>query len=158
MKRTSWKVYAFWIILAEAVGAFAAFLTRAGTDLYNASAVKPPLSPPPVVFPVVWAVLYLLMGIGAARVALAPESDRRGTALKVFLLQLTFNFCWSLIFFNLRAYAVSLAWIAILFALVLWMIAAFRRVDRVAGSLQIPYALWVAFAAYLFAGVYFLNR
>lgn len=67
MKKSNWKVYAFWIVLAEAVGALSGWLTRKGVKIYNATVEQPPLSPPSIVFPIVWGILFALMGIGAAR-------------------------------------------------------------------------------------------
>ena len=156
--RHNWKTYALWIVLAEAVGALAGFLTREGTKLYASSVAKPPLSPPALVFPVVWAVLYALMGIGAARVFLSPASALRSRGLRLFLLQLAFNFVWSILFFNFEAFGLSFVWLVILWALILMMTVTFGRIDRPAALLQIPYLLWVAFAGYLNLGVWLLNR
>lgn len=156
--RQHWKTYAFWIVLAQAVGGLSGWLTREGTKVYQSSVAQPPLSPPPLVFPIVWGILFALMGIGAARVYLAPPSGRRTRALAVFLLQLLFNFFWSIIFFNLQAFGFALLWLIALWGLILWMIFAFARVDQAAAVMQVPYLLWVTFAAYLNAGVWVLNR
>ena len=157
MKQT-WKTYLFWLALAEGVGALSGFLSRRGTELYQTTIVQPPLSPPPLVFPIVWTILFALLGIGAARIFLAPANGSRTRALLLFLLQLFFNFCWSPIFFNLQAFGFALLWLAALWGLILWMILTFAKVDRPAALLQIPYLLWVTFAAYLNAGVWLLNR
>ena len=148
----------FWILLAEAVGALSGWLTREGTQIYAQTIVKPPLSPPGWVFPVVWAILYALMGIGAAKVYQAPASKTRSMGLNLFITQLVVNFFWSPIFFNLQAFGFSLLWLLLLWGLVLWMILAFRKVDPLAAKLQIPYLLWLTFAAYLNFGVWYLNR
>jgi len=157
MKNKSWKTYALWIGLSEAVGALSGWLTREGTKHYAAAVTKPPLSPPPAVFPVVWAMLYALMGIGAARVYMAGGSAFRTRGLRLFGLQLAFNFCWSLLFFNAEAYGLAFVWLAALLALIVMMTLAFNKADRLAGRLQIPYVLWAAFAGYLNAGVWLLN-
>lgn len=156
--RQTWKTYAFWILLSEAVGALSGWLTREGTKAYQTTIAQPPFSPPPLVFPIAWSILFALMGIGAARVWLAPPSRQRTRALAVFLLQLLFNFFWSIIFFNFQAFGFALLWLVALWGLILWMIFAFARVDQIAAALQIPYLLWVIFAAYLNAGVWGLNR
>ncbi|MBR0282637.1 MAG: tryptophan-rich sensory protein [Oscillibacter sp.] len=158
MKDEKWKTYLGWILFTEAVGGLSGWLTRDGTKYFNEFVRKPPLSPPGIVFPVVWAVLYLLMGIGAARVYLSPVSRARSRSLYLYLVQLAFNFCWSLIFFNFRAYGFALLWLAALWLLILGMVTAFGEVDSLASRLQIPYLLWVSFAAYLNAGVWILNR
>lgn len=158
MKRSAWKPYAFWILFTEAVGALSGWLTREGTALYQQEAIKPPLSPPGAVFPIVWSILFLLMGIGAARVWRSPRSGRRSLAIGIYLLQLAFNFFWSILFFNLQAYLFAFLWLVILWGLILWMILTFRQVDPPAGYLQIPYLLWVSFAAYLNLATWLLNR
>ncbi len=147
-----------WIVLTEAVGTLAGFLTRDGMELYKTQVVKPPLSPPAIVFPIVWGILYALMGIGIARVWLSARSEERADAIQVYLLQLAINFTWSIFFFNLRSYGGALTVLLILLGLIFWMIFRFRRVDRPAARLQIPYVIWVCFAAYLNAGVWLLNR
>lgn len=154
---SQWKTYLFWIALAVGTGLLAGFLTRENTALYSQLMIKPPVSPPAWVFPVVWTLLYALMGIGAARVSLTPESRDRSRALNIFVAQLIVNFFWSLIFFNAGAYGFALIWLLLLWVLILWMIFAFRKVDRGAALLQIPYLLWVTLAAYLNYGVWKLN-
>lgn len=147
-----------WLGLTEAVGALSGWLTRDGMELYKSQVIKPALSPPPIVFPIVWGILYGLMGIGMARVALSARSEERTDAMQVYLLQLAVNFVWSIFFFNLQSYGGALIVLLILLALIIWMISRFHRVDSPAALLQIPYVLWVSFAAYLNAGVWVLNR
>ena len=158
MKRTNWKTYAFWIGLAEAVGLLSSLLSRNATASFGASALQSPLSPPAIVFPIVWTILYALMGIGAAKISLTPSSPQRSQSLNLFVTQLIVNFFWSLIFFNAGAYGFALLWLIMLCILVLWMILTFRKVDPLAAWLQVPYLLWLTFAAYLNYGVWMLNR
>lgn len=157
MKR-NWKPYVFFILLAEVVGALSGWLTRNAMMLYNTTVVQPPLSPPGWIFPVVWSILYALMGIGAARVYLSAPSSSRSLGLNLFIVQLAVNFFWSPIFFNQQAYGFAFFWLLLLWGLVLWMILTFRKVDPRAAKLQIPYLLWLTFAAYLNLGVWYLNR
>ena len=156
MKR-NWKTYLFWIALAEGVGALSGWLSREGASWYQEFAAKPPLSPTGWVFPVVWGILFALMGIGAARVSLTPPSPERSAGLNLWTAQLVVNFFWSLIFFNLRSYGFDLVWLGLLWVLILWMIFAFRKTDKPAAWIQIPYLLWVTFAAYLNWGVWVMN-
>lgn len=156
MHKKVWT-YASWIALTEAVGALAGWLTREGTQLYRSAITKPPLSPPAIVFPIVWAILYALMGIGAARVYLSAPSENRSSSLQLYFIQLAVNFFWSIIFFNWQSFGGALLWLIALWVLVLWMILSFRKVDPIAAKLQIPYLLWVTFAGYLNAGVWLLN-
>lgn len=99
-----------------------------------------------------------MMGIGAVRVYLSPESPERNKSLNVYIAQLVVNFFWSLIFFNAQAYLLAFIGLVILWVLVLWMILLFRKADPLAAKLQIPYLLWLSFAAYLNLGVWYLNR
>lgn len=157
MKKTTWKPYVLWILLAEAVGALSGWLTREGTQLFSETVAKPPLTPPSLVFPIVWGILYALMGIGAARISLTEPSEDRSRGLNLFVAQLIVNFFWSLIFFNAQAYGFAFFWLLLLWGLVLWMTLTFRKVDTIAAWLQVPYLLWLTFAAYLNIGVWRLN-
>ena len=157
MKRETWKIYAVWIGLSEAVGALSGYLSRSGMKLYSETVIQPPLSPPMWVFPLVWTILYALMGISAARVRLAEPIPQRSSGVNLFVAQLVVNFFWSLIFFNAQAFGFALIWLLILWVLVLWMILEFRKVEPVAGWLQLPYLLWLIFAAWLNYGVWKLN-
>lgn len=157
MKGT-WKPYLLWILLAEAAGALSGWLARDGMQLYAQTIAKPPLSPPGWLFPVVWTLLYALMGIGAARIFQAPASKARSLGLNLFVTQLAVNFLWSPIFFNLQAFGLAFFWLLLLWVLVSWMILTFRNVDPPAAKLQIPYLLWLTFAAYLNFGVWYLNQ
>ncbi len=157
MKKTGWKPYLFWILGTEAVGALSGFLSRTGMEHFNTAVAKPPLTPPPLLFPIAWGILYALMGISAARIWQAEPSRQRSSGLNLYVAQLIFNFFWSLIFFNAQAYGLALAWLAVLWVLVLGMILVFRKTDPLAALLQIPYLLWLTFAAYLNYGVWRLN-
>ena len=119
---------------------------------------QPKLSPPPALFPIVWTVLYLLMGISSYLVCSAPvPQPARKQTLLPYALQLFFNFVWPLLFFRQQAVLPAFFWLVILWALVLWMILAFRKVNRTAAWLQVPYLLWLTFAGYLNLAVWLLN-
>ena len=156
MKR-SWKIYLYWILGTEAVGALAALLTQDAARQYAQMPVKPPLSPPGWLFPVVWTLLYALMGVSAARVWLSPPSAERRNGLRLYLAQLGVNFLWSILFFNLRAYGFAFCWLVLLWALIVRMLLSFREVDTLSARLQIPYLLWVLFAGYLNYGVWMIH-
>lgn len=153
-----WKTYTFWIILAEATGLLAGWLTRKGTEIYSQTIEKPYLTPPAIVFPIVWTVLYALMGVSAARIALRPEAEKQPVSISLFVTQLVVNFFWSLFFFNQQAFGFSFFWLLLLWLLIIAMILSFRQVDPLAAWLQIPYLVWVTFAGYLNLGVWLLNR
>ena len=158
VKKIPWKTYGLWILFTEAVGGLSGWLTREGTKLYEETIVQPPLSPPGIVFPIVWGILCALMGISGARIYLSPASGERSRGLRLFLVQLAFNFFWSFLFFQFQRFGLAFLWLMVLWGLILWMILTFRKVDPLAAWLQVPYLLWVTFAAYLNLGVWWLNR
>ncbi|MBR3362328.1 MAG: tryptophan-rich sensory protein [Bacilli bacterium] len=112
---------------------------------------QPPLAPPGIAFPIVWTILYILMGISAYMV-----SENNGN-LFTYYVQLVFNGLWSIIFFVFKFRLLAFIWIIILIILVIKMIREFLKVSKTAGYLQIPYLIWLLFAAYLNFGVYILN-
>lgn len=155
--KSGWKVYGISILLAVGGGGLSGWLTRDGAQLYAQTILRPPFSPPGVVFPVAWSILYLLMGISAARIYGKPDSEMRLYALKTYGWQLLFNWMWSIWFFSFQWYGFAFLWLLMLLVQVAWMIAAFRVLDRRAAWLQIPYLGWLFFAAYLNLGVLVLN-
>ena len=157
MKIKKWLPYIISAGIALAVGALSGFLTMNGTEIYGVTALKPPLSPPAWLFPVAWTILYTLMGISAAQIWLLPESAERSRGLNLYVAQLIINFFWSLIFFNARAYGFAVIWLILLWVLVFKMILQFRKIDPLAAKLQIPYLIWLTFAAYLNIAVWILN-
>ena len=140
-----------------AAGGLAAFITRDGMKVFE-TLNKPPLSPPGCLFPVVWTILYILMGVASYLVAVSDEPRRiTDRALWVYGLQLVFNFFWPLFFFSLGMYLFSFFWLVILWMLILLTAVRFYRVDPTAGYLMIPYLIWVGFAGYLNLGVSLMN-
>ena len=120
--------------------------------------VKPPLSPPSIVFPIVWTILFILMGISAYFVYIARvDQTKKRTALATWAVQLFLNFTWSILFFNLHLYLLSFIWIILLWIAILAMIIQFYKISPIAAYLQIPYLVWVTFAAYLNFGIFMLN-
>ena len=141
-----------------AVGAAAALLTGGGMG-DAAPLKKPPFSPPGWVFPAAWTVLYLLMGLASWRVAVsgAGEAEKQ-SALSLYFVQLAANFLWPLVYFGLERRFLALICLVVLLVLVLLTRRCFRRIDRPAGRLLVPYVLWLCFAAYLNLGTVILNR
>ena len=144
------------LVISLGVGGLSALLTRNSMDIYK-TLRQPPLSPPGWVFPVVWTILFVLMGIAAWMVWREGAPERKD-ALCLYGLQLVFNFFWTIIFFNARRFGLALIWIVVLWCLILATIWEFRQVRPGAQKLLIPYLLWVSFAVYLNAGVWWLNR
>lgn len=155
--KQNWKKRLPWIGLALGTGILGALLCRQGIASYSENVLKPPLTPPALIFPVVWTVLYILMGWSAGDIADCSRGRQRSLGLNLFAAQLTVNFFWSLLFFNAEAYGFSLAWLLLLWMLILGMMLIFYRLKPLAAWLQVPYLLWVSFAGYLNWGVWQLN-
>jgi len=145
------------LFIPLAVGGLSALLTMDSMETFS-SLNQPPLSPPGWLFPVVWTILYTLMGIAAYLVYTSNKPKKQiNTALIVYGIQLFFNFFWSIIFFNRADYLFAFVWLVILWALILANIILFYRISKPAGILLIPYLLWVTFAGYLNFAIYLLN-
>lgn len=149
------KALLFDLLLPLGVGGLAALLTGGAMEEYG-SLHQPPLSPPGWVFPVVWTVLYLLMGLAAHLVRFSGD-PRRGGFLWLYGLQLALNFGWTVIFFLFQGYLFALVWLGVLWCAVLCTMVGFFQVRPAAGWLLVPYLMWVGFAGYLNAGVWLLN-
>ena len=110
---------------------------------------KPPLAPPGWVFPVVWTILYVLMGIAAYRIWINPNGEERRNALLFYGIQLVVNVLWPIIFFEWQAYWLAFFWLLLLWYLVFVTWQKFRALDKRAGVLLVPYLAWLTFAGYL---------
>lgn len=138
------------------VGLIASLFTVGQRDVYEALQ-RPALAPPGWVFPVVWTILYLLMGISAYRVWVSSSPERK-KALRAYAVQLFFNALWPVIFFRFEAYFAAFLWLLGLLVAVVVMLRRFARVGPLAARLQIPYLLWLLFAGYLNLAVWLFNR
>lgn len=150
-----WKPLMISVGIALGAGALSALITGGGMEIYQTLRL-PPLAPPGIVFPIVWTILYVFMGVSAYLVYQTPSENRK-SALGVYALQLLVNILWSPIFFGLQAYRPAFFWLALLWVLVLVMITKFHAVDPAAAWLQVPYLLWVTFAGYLNFSIWVLN-
>lgn len=152
--KIQWKYFITCLAIPLAVGSVSALLTRNTMRSFE-SIYKSVLTPPGWVFPIVWTILYILMGIASYLVFISEESNM--TALTVYLIQLGFNFFWSIIFFNFHFYFFAFIWLIILWFLILNTIILFYEIDKTAGFLLVPYLLWVTFAGYLNFFIYLTN-
>lgn len=157
MKKINWISLLTSIFIAELVGALSALLSGNSGELYS-SFKSPPLSPPGWIFPVVWAILYALMGIAAY---LVYESDanpaKKQEALKFYAAQLAVNFLWSIVFFRFQAFWAAVIVILTLVLLVILTMIKFWPIQKAAVWFLVPYLLWILFATYLAIGVAVLN-
>lgn len=145
------------IVIPLLVGGLSTIITSGKMKDFEAL-TQPPLSPPGILFPIVWTILYTLMGIA---LFLAIESgasrDEIMSAVTFFAIQLAVNFFWPIFFFGLSAFLFAFFWLVLLWVLVIITTVKFYRLDKRAGALLIPYILWLTFAGYLNFGVYVLN-
>lgn len=148
------KTYFKAILIPILVGGIVGFFISGSID-YN-SLEKPFLSPPSITFPIVWTILYILMGISYA--ILESNSLVNSKINSIYYLQLFFNALWPIAFFLLKWRLFAFIWIIILAVLIIIMIARFYEKQKTAAWLQVPYLLWALFATYLNFGVYLLNR
>ncbi|MBQ2691346.1 MAG: tryptophan-rich sensory protein [Clostridia bacterium] len=156
MKNRNIGYYILFILIPVSVGGIGGFFTQLSMDRFNALE-KPFFQPPEIVFPIVWTVLYVLMGIGMARVWLSGSPIRRD-AFNFYALQITANFIWTLLFFVMEMRLSAFLWLLLLIILVGIMTRLFWRADSLAGKLQLPYLAWSVFAAVLNLAVWYLNR
>ena len=154
---TKIRPYVGFSALALLVGGLSSVITQGEMEAFSALR-QPPLSPPGWVFPVAWTILYLLMGIGMAIVWRKSDGERRRRAVTIWGVQLAANFLWPLLFFLWQQRLLSLVWLAVLLILVANMTSEFEKTSVTAARMQIPYLLWLLFAAYLNLGVWILNR
>ena len=152
----NWKPLLIALAIPLGVGGLAALLSGGMSDYRSLE--QPPLSPPGWVFPVVWTLLYLLMGYASYRVytaGMSPALTKK--ALRLYAAQLVLNFLWPIVFFGFEWYLAAFVLLVALWVLILLTMRLFTTIDETAGDLLIPYLLWVTFAGYLNLGVYLLN-
>lgn len=149
--------FLFCLALPLAVGLAASWVSG-GSELYD-KLILPLLSPPGWVFPVMWTILYLLMGY-ASYLVLTSGIDKAVVypALGAYLVQLFLNFLWPVVFFGLVRFAAALLVLVLLWIAIFITIRRFFPISPLAGKLLIPYLIWVSFAGYLNAGVLLLNQ
>ncbi len=152
------KPYVVSVVIALAVGGLSSLLTMGSMDIYS-KIKQPPLAPPGTVFPIVWGILFVLMGIGSGCVFVNRGKDPDGAkkALTIYGVNLVVNFFWSIIFFNLQAFLFAFLWLLLLWVIILKMIIEFKKFCPWGAYLQIPYLLWVTFAGYLTLAIYLIN-
>lgn len=152
------KPYIISVAIALAVGGLSAFLTRNSMDIYS-TINTPPFSPPSILFPIVWTILYVLMGISAAIVYTKRQEQYVAvtSALFVYGISLFLNFWWSIIFFSGRLFTFALIWLIFLDLSVIATIKRYKSISNLAAYLQLPYLTWVLFATYLNFGIVILN-
>lgn len=143
------------ILIPVLIGTLSGLITMTNIGVYK-TLIKPPLSPPGFIFPLVWTTLYILMGLSHYIIS-CSSSRYKNSATILYYTQLFVNFFWPILFFNFQFYWISVLWLALLIVLVLLMILNYNRINQVAAIIQLPYLLWCLFAFYLNVAIAFLN-
>ncbi len=155
--KINWKKLIICLAIPLGVGGLSAWLTRGTMDMY-AACEKPSLSPPGWIFPIVWTILYLLMGWASYLVLESSGAqEQKNQALTLYGLQLGLNFLWPLVFFRAGELLAAFGVLVLLWAAIYLTIRSFSKLRELAGDLLLPYLLWVSFAGYLNLGIYLLN-
>ena len=152
----NYKILILFIVFALIAGGIGALL---GGDMKNFDSLqKPAFTPPPILFPIVWTILYILMGISSYLVCYNNTDTKfKTTACTLYIVQLIVNSLWTLFFFRLKMLLFSFIWLILLLVLVIIMTVKFYKIKPLAAYLQIPYILWLIFAAILNFSIYILN-
>lgn len=148
-----YKTYIESILVPLIIGGIVGFIISKSID-YN-SLIRPYLSPPSILFPIMWTILYILMGISYGIIKSNQLNDSK--IKTIYYLQLFVNALWSILFFTLKWRFIAFLWILLLDVLVIIMIYRFCSKNKVSGLLQIPYLIWILFATYLNLAIYLLN-
>lgn len=157
MKKVNYKLLIVCIAIPLSIGSLAGFFTSDSMEAFG-MLNKPALSPPGFLFPIVWTILYVLMGISSYLVLTSGQGKNKiRDAMITYGLQLIFNFFWSIWFFNLGWYLFAFIWLLILWVLIFNTITSFYEISKTAAYLMIPYLLWVTFAGYLNFAIYLMN-
>ena len=153
--RIDWKKLIIITVITFIVGTFFSFFTMNSMDTFKD--LSKPINVPGVLFPIVWSILYLLMSISCYLIVQSNDKDKK-EGIILYAIQLVINSLWTLIFFGFGAYLLSFIWIIILLIVVIIMLAKFYNINKIAMYINIPYVLWLLFAAYLNLGTYLLNK
>lgn len=150
---SKFKIYAKSILIPVIVGGIVGLIISGSIDYDTLE--KPILSPPSILFPIIWSILYVLMGISYG--ILESKNLIDSESKLIYYLQLFVNAMWPIFFFVLKWRLFSFLWIIILDILVFIMIFNFYKKNKISGLIQIPYLLWTIFASYLNLSIYLLN-
>ena len=151
---SKFKIYLKSILIPLILGDIVGFIISGSTD-YN-SLIQPELAPPAILFPIVWTILYFLMGLSYGIITIYSDLD--SDVKTIYYSQLIVNLIWPIIFFVMKNRLLALIWIILLLILIIIMIIKFYKKNKVASLIQIPYLLWTIFATYLNFSIYLLNK
>ncbi len=145
------------IIIPLSIGGISGVATATGINTWFSELNKPIYNPPNYLFGPVWTVLYILMGISLYLIIQTPKVYARKRAIIIFSIQLFLNFCWSFLFFKFHLLGIAFIEILMIWLSIITMIYLFKKINKAAAYLQVPYLLWVSFASVLNGAIWFLN-
>lgn len=144
----------FYLFFPIVIGSVIGFIINKYIDY--STLVKPPLSPPKLLFPIMWSIIYLLLGISYY---LYKKNNIDNKEINyIYYLQLIVNYLWSIIFFVWKLRFVAIIWIILLFLLVIILYKKYINKYKLSAYLLIPYIIWCIYATYLAIGIYLLNH
>ena len=141
---------AFYILLPIILGSIIGLTTSKYIDYQYLN--KPLLSPPKILFPIMWSIIYILLGI--SYYLYKKKTDKTSY---IYYVGLFVNLMWTILFFVFKLRFVSIIWILLLDILVYLILKEFKKVNKISFYLNIPYFIWCLFATYLTIGIYILN-
>jgi tryptophan-rich sensory protein len=144
------------IIITLGIGYLSSSFIRGYGEMYN-NLIRPVFAPPSWIFPVVWTILYIMMGIAVYRIWMVGKGECVRKALVLYFIQLVFNFLWPLIFFRFRLRAIAFLEIILLIIFIALTTAEFYKKDKISGNLMLPYLVWCIFAVVLNYSIWLLN-
>ena len=151
---SKFKIYLKSILIPLVLGGIVGFIISGSTDYI--SLIQPEVAPPAILFPIVWTILYFLMGLSYGIITIYSDLD--SDVKTIYYSQLIVNLIWPIIFFVMKNRLLALIWIILLLILIIIMIIKFYKKNKVASLIQIPYLLWTIFATYLNFSIYLLNK
>lgn len=155
MKSIDYKKLLKYIIITILIGTIPSVFVFKSMSIYS-NLNKPPLSPPGFIFPIVWTILYILMGISFYKI-MNDEGKYKEEAKLIYYIQLVTNALWTPIFFGFKQYFLAFTWLLMLLVFVIFMVTIFYKINKKSAYLQIPYIIWLLVALYLNFGIFILN-
>ena len=156
--KIKWKNLITALVIPLAVGGISGFVTQKNMNVFK-SLDKPPLTPPEWAFPVIWTIVFVLMGISTYIISVSDtEKSLKNSAYLNYAVQLAVNFFWTVIFFAFKKYLFAFIWLILLLFWIIQMILSFNKISKTSALIQLPYLIWTMFAGYINLGVYLLNR
>ena len=143
-----------WVVGLELLGSLSGVMTEGGLQAWYQALNKSALTPPDIVFPIVWGVLYAMIGVVGWLIWSAPKENVASGVKALFVLQLLLNLLWTPLFFHFHFVGLALMDVGVIFILAVCLVARLISTQRMAAVLLMPYALWLLFAAYLNAYIW----